>query len=592
MKKFIVSTVILLLALFALPLSAYADTISLSGNVFVDSNENGVKDISEIGYEDVTIFLYSGPGFGVIETTQPAITDANGNYTLTNVDTTKENWLKVQVPTGYIGTNLGLIGWGQNIGTTINFGISPLPGFYTNFSDEFENENGTNLSEHNNIWDLHESAATPPIIQNNSLYAPGPGNPDPVTLPSIVLTNTCASMDVLLPPTGLLGIALRQSSNGQGQYTGYGTNFALNSFPNFYSINQFQNNLTFSNIFEATNPPKGVFSTSWHNYKICALGNTLTTYVDNTLLMPSTLVSAYSQGIVTLRFSAGTYIDNFTIKSDVPNNHKPILESIGNKSVNEGQLLQFTVNATDPDNDNLTYSVANLPSGATFNAQTRTFSWTPLFSQEGNFENVEFTVTDDGNPIELDTELITITVGNVNRAPEFDPVSQKEVLENVELNFSVHADDPDGNGITLSATNLPTGATFNTQNGSFSWIPSPSQSGIYIVTFNATDNGSPVETGSIDVAITVGDDPTPTEQAENLNTTVINYNLPTNTENSYLANLKKVGIFINEGKVQPAINQLNAFISKVESDYTAGTITATTRNNLINLAQALLSDLQ
>lgn len=290
--------------------------------------------------------------------------------------------------------------------------------------------------------------------------------------------------------------------------------------------------------------------------------------------------------------SNGSYNDWALVRFLGISNHAPILDPIGNKTISEGQLLRFTITASDPDNDTLTYSAANLPSGAAFDHSTHTFSWTPGFDQEGNYENIEFTVTDDGNPIELDTELITITVGNVNRPPIFDPIGSKEVLENELLTFIVNATDPDGNGITLSSTNLPIGASFDTQSGLFSWTPTLNQSGNYVVTFNATDNGTPNQTGTIDVAITVGDNPTPTEQAQNLVSAVLSYNFPANVENSYLANLKKVEKFIEEGKMQPAINQLNAFSAKVEKDYTAGIITRAIRDNLVSLTQALLADLR
>lgn len=271
-------------------------------------------------------------------------------------------------------------------------------------------------------------------------------------------------------------------------------------------------------------------------------------------------------------------------------NRAPILESIGNKSVNEGALLEFTVSASDADYDMLTYSANNLPVGATFNPTTRTFSWTPTFTQEGNYENVEFTVSDNGSPMELDVEIITITVGNVNRAPVIDPVSSQEILEAQALTFSISASDPDDDIVTLSVTNLPLGASFT--NGTFSWTPTLSQSGIYVVTFNATDNGIPQETGSTDVVITVGDDPTPTEQVEDIIETVIDYNFPTNIENSYMANLKKVTKFIEEGKIAAAIGQLNAFITKVQDDYTNGQISLAVRDELITLAQGLIADLQ
>ena len=37
-------------------------------------------------------------------------------------------------------------------------------------------------------------------------------------------------------------------------------------------------------------------------------------------------------------------------------NRAPVLEQIGNQTVNAGSTIQFAVNATDPDGDSLTYS--------------------------------------------------------------------------------------------------------------------------------------------------------------------------------------------------------------------------------------------
>ena len=74
-------------------------------------------------------------------------------------------------------------------------------------------------------------------------------------------------------------------------------------------------------------------------------------------------------------------------------NHPPVLAAIGSKTINEGTNLSFTLSATDPDGDSLTYSATGLPNGATFNAATRTFTWTPGNTQAGNY-TVSFSVSD------------------------------------------------------------------------------------------------------------------------------------------------------------------------------------------------------
>lgn len=304
---------------------------------------------------------------------------------------------------------------------------------------------------------------------------------------------------------------------------------------------------------------------------------------------------------------AGTYPVTFTATDDgspalsdsilvdivVTNtNRAPTLTDIGSQNTLENQNLTFTLSATDPDGDSLVYSANSLPSGSSFNPTTRVFTWTPTYAQAGNYENVEFTVTDNGSPLELDVELITITVGNINRAPEFVSPGAQEVQETQNLTLSLSAVDPDADTLVYTATNLPSGATFNSATRVFSWTPTQIQSGVYTPTFVATDDGMLVEVGTLDVVITVGDSPTPLEQAETLVNAVNILPLPTNVKNSYLANLQKVGNFITDGKIQPAINQLNAFINKVNQDFASGTITATLKNSLIAMAQQLIADIQ
>jgi hypothetical protein len=295
---------------------------------------------------------------------------------------------------------------------------------------------------------------------------------------------------------------------------------------------------------------------------------------------------------VTFVVSDGTLSDSESIEITVSNsNRAPALDIIGNQVISENQNLSFILNATDPDGDILTYGASNLPNGATFNLVTRTFSWTPGYTASGNYENVEFTVNDNGSPMELDVERITITVGDANRAPVFISPGAQEVLENQQLSFVLSASDPDIDTVTLSASGLPAGAIFNILTGLFTWTPTVSQEGVYVVTFIATDNGIPAESSVINVVITVGDNPTPIEQAKDIVDRVANLDLPINVENSYMANLQKVASFIEEGTIQATVNQLNAFINKVSQDYNQNKITIQVRNSLVAMAQGLIGDL-
>jgi predicted RNA-binding protein with TRAM domain len=182
-------------------------------------------------------------------------------------------------------------------------------------------------------------------------------------------------------------------------------------------------------------------------------------------------------------------------------NDAPVLDPIGNLQVNEGETLQFTISAKDQDGDGLTYTASNLPSGANFSGQT--FIWTPDYNQAGNY-NVLFTVTDDWTTPASDYEEITITVGNVNRPPILDPIGNKTVNEGEILEFTITASDPDGDGLTYSASDLPEGATFDPVTQKFSWTPGYDKAGNYNVLFTVTDDWISPASDSEEITITVG----------------------------------------------------------------------------------------
>jgi hypothetical protein len=128
-----------------------------------------------------------------------------------------------------------------------------------------------------------------------------------------------------------------------------------------------------------------------------------------------------------------------------PEDHAPVLAPIGNKQVNEGDLLEFTIIASDPDGDALDFNVSNLPSGAILLDNDNggvTFSWTPTYEQAEVYTAVHFEVSDGQLS---DSEDISITVNNVNRPPSFlNPLTTDySVDEGANLNIQLAAQDPD-----------------------------------------------------------------------------------------------------------------------------------------------------
>ena len=175
----------------------------------------------------------------------------------------------------------------------------------------------------------------------------------------------------------------------------------------------------------------------------------------------------------------------------------PVLGYVGSKVALIGQPLTFTVTASDKDQDPLTFAATNLPSGATFTGTNiygqATFSWTPTAADIGTHA-VTLTVTDSGNggatSPESDAQTINIVVRSTNQSPVLQPLAAQTGAEGSPLGFAVSATDPDGDPLTYSVTNLPSGATFNAQTGAFAWTPVPGQAGTYTVTFRAGDGAA------------------------------------------------------------------------------------------------------
>lgn len=93
-------------------------------------------------------------------------------------------------------------------------------------------------------------------------------------------------------------------------------------------------------------------------------------------------------------------------------NRPPKFDPVDDKTAHEGLSLVFEVTASDPDRDPLTFSAANVPAGATFDAETQTFRWTPNFGDIGIYPDITFYVSDGQF---ADTTTTTITVEHTIR---------------------------------------------------------------------------------------------------------------------------------------------------------------------------------
>lgn len=90
-----------------------------------------------------------------------------------------------------------------------------------------------------------------------------------------------------------------------------------------------------------------------------------------------------------------------------------------------GQAYSFQPSASDANGDQLTFSVANLPAWATFNAQTGRISGTPTAAQVGSYGNITITVSDGTASASIGPFSITVSdVGTGSATLSWTPPTQ------------------------------------------------------------------------------------------------------------------------------------------------------------------------
>jgi hypothetical protein len=177
-----------------------------------------------------------------------------------------------------------------------------------------------------------------------------------------------------------------------------------------------------------------------------------------------------------------------TVHVDKPT-QPPSLAQIKDWTINDETLLTFKANATDPNIPpaTLTFALGSLaPLGASISLDG-VFYWTPTEVQGGLYQ---FTVTVSNGAL-TDSKIVTVTVVEVEQPPVLTVPGPQTVEIGTLLILSVSATNPDVDDLaTLSASGLPSGASFDSDLGSFVWTPGDNQGpGVFTVTFRAVEPG-------------------------------------------------------------------------------------------------------
>ncbi len=206
---------------------------------------------------------------------------------------------------------------------------------------------------------------------------------------------------------------------------------------------------------------------------------------------PNLQVTATDNGVPPLAASS-----SFTLTVRQVEN-PPRLAPIADQIMNEGDTLVVGIEANDPDGDDIALAVSGLPAFATFinnNDGTGKIIFAPDFTHAGVYQ-LEVTATDDGTPPLSDHQTFTLTVNNVNRPPQLQPVGDQTMVEGSGLELALLASDPDKDSLFYSVANLPAFGVLLTQSDGTAilhFAPSFKDAGVYRnIMIIVRDDGTP-----------------------------------------------------------------------------------------------------
>ncbi len=161
----------------------------------------------------------------------------------------------------------------------------------------------------------------------------------------------------------------------------------------------------------------------------------------------------------------------------VNNVDRPLaFDEIGNKIVDENEELKLTLNANDPDGDEITYNAYSMPEGAALNGSV--FTWKPSYDtvkKEGFMDRmlnqfgilnrnfyVQFTASSNDEKI---IHNVVITVKDSNRPPVLEDIEPVNISEGDTLKIAPKAYDLDGDKVKLSYSGFINADTFKSDFG-------------------------------------------------------------------------------------------------------------------------------
>lgn len=177
--------------------------------------------------------------------------------------------------------------------------------------------------------------------------------------------------------------------------------------------------------------------------------------------------------------------------------------------VRVGVTYSFRPQASDPDQDPLSFTISNKPGWAVFDSSTGALEGMPLLGDVGTYSDIEIAVSDGSSSASLSPFSVTVEATTApNMPPEISGTPPTSVTIGDTYSFTASGFDPDGDALTYSVQNLPSWAAFDSSLGRLSGTPQPGDVGSYPnISITVSDNSESASMPAFSIEVVAGNTP-------------------------------------------------------------------------------------
>jgi hypothetical protein len=170
-------------------------------------------------------------------------------------------------------------------------------------------------------------------------------------------------------------------------------------------------------------------------------------------------------------------------------NHAPFITSAPIETANAGHLYTYDVNATDIDDDAMTFELGYKEHGdAAIVSNTGGMTWTPTAELAGNSFRFIVVVSDNVQENKkFDEQVFTVAVKKKPAGPVFISLPATSAHVNESYSYQIVVEDPDKDALAYLLAAAPPGMLANSTSGLITWTPAQGHLGNNGVILRVTD---------------------------------------------------------------------------------------------------------